>query len=330
MKTILTGDRPTGPLHLGHFVGSLMKRVELQDKYDLFIMIADAQGLTDNFENPDKLSDNIYEVALDYLACGIDPSKAKIFVQSHIPELFELTMYYLNLVTVARLERNPTVKIEIRNKDYERDIPAGFLVYPVSQAADITAFKAELVPVGEDQLPMIEQTNEIVRKLNRIAKKQVLVETSAVLSTIKRLPGIDGKEKMSKSLGNTINLGATPKEISKAVKMMYTDPNHLRIEDPGQVEGNTVFMFLDYFHPDKDFVESLKAHYRAGGLGDGTVKKHLEEVLQETLRPIRERRLSYAQDPQFIKDLLRKGRELASERACATVKEVREVFRMGY
>ncbi len=329
MKIVLTGDRPTGPLHLGHYVGSLVKRIEMQNQYQQFIMIADAQALTDNFDEPDKIRKNITEVALDYLACGIDPSKSTIFVQSHVPELFELTFYYLNLVTVARLERNPTVKTEIAHRNFERDIPAGFLVYPVSQAADITAFKAQLVPVGADQLPMIEQTNEIVRKLNRIAGKEVLVEAQAVMGKVQRLPGVDGNEKMSKSLGNTINLSMTPNEISKAVKKMYTDPLHLRVEDPGHVDGNVVFTYLDYFHPDQNLVSELKAHYTRGGLGDGVVKKHLEEVLQALLNPIAQKRQEYAKDMGFVHTMLKDGAIKAREKAARTLDDVRAVFKTG-
>ncbi|NOZ96891.1 MAG: tryptophan--tRNA ligase, partial [Gammaproteobacteria bacterium] len=269
---ILTGDRPTGQLHLGHFVGSLRSRVGLQDSHHQHLLLADAQALTDNADNPDKVRRNILEVALDYLAVGIDPAKTTICVQSCLPALNELTMLYLNFVTVARLERNPTIKSEIQMRGFERDIPAGFLCYPVAQAADITAFKATVVPVGEDQIPMIEQTNEIVRRVNRQIGQDLLPECKALLSNMARLPGFDGKAKMSKSLGNTIVLNASDKDIKKAVNAMYTDPNHLRIEDPGQVEGNIVFTYLDAFDPNSEEVEELKAHYRRGGLGDGTVK----------------------------------------------------------
>ncbi|MFC3901878.1 tryptophanyl-tRNA synthetase [Acinetobacter marinus] len=304
---ILTGDRPTGQLHLGHFAGSLRTRVGLQDTHQQYLLLADTQALTDNADNVEKVHRNIVEVALDYLAVGIDPSKTTICIQSCLPALFELTSYYMNFVTVARLERNPTIKSEIQMRGFERDIPAGFLCYPVSQAADITAFKATLVPVGEDQIPMIEQTNEVVRRVNRQIGQDVLPECKALLSNVGRLPGFDGKAKMSKSLGNTIVLNATDKDIKKAVNAMYTDPNHLRIEDPGQVEGNVVFTYLDAFDPNKEEVEELKAHYRRGGLGDGTVKKRLEGVLKELLEPIRERRNELAKDPSYVMDVLRDG-----------------------
>ncbi|MBV6566874.1 tryptophan--tRNA ligase, partial [Acinetobacter baumannii] len=309
---ILTGDRPTGQLHLGHFVGSLRSRVGLQDSHHQHLLLADAQALTDNADNPDKVRRNILEVALDYLAVGIDPTKTTICVQSCLPALNELTMLYLNFVTVARLERNPTIKSEIQMRGFERDIPAGFLCYPVAQAADITAFKATVVPVGEDQIPMIEQTNEIVRRVNRQIGQDLLPECKALLSNMARLPGFDGKAKMSKSLGNTIVLNASDKDIKKAVNAMYTDPNHLRIEDPGQVEGNIVFTYLDAFDPNKEEVEELKAHYRRGGLGDGTVKKRLEGVLKELITPIRERREELAKDPDYIMDVLRQGNDKKS------------------
>lgn len=304
---ILTGDRPTGQLHLGHFAGSLRTRVGLQDSHQQYLLLADTQALTDNADNVEKVQRNIIEVALDYLAVGIDPTKTTICIQSCLPALFELTSYYMNFVTVARLERNPTIKTEIQMRGFERDIPAGFLCYPVSQAADITAFKATLVPVGEDQIPMIEQTNEVVRRINRQIGNDVLPECKALLSNVGRLPGFDGKAKMSKSLGNTIVLDASDKDIKKAVNAMYTDPNHLRIEDPGQVEGNVVFTYLDAFDPNKAEVEELKAHYRRGGLGDGTVKKRLEGVLKELIGPIRERRQELAKDPTYVMDILRDG-----------------------
>ena len=304
---ILTGDRPTGQLHLGHFAGSLRTRVGLQDSHQQYLLLADTQALTDNADNVEKVQRNIIEVALDYLAVGIDPTKTTICIQSCLPALFELTSYYMNFVTVARLERNPTIKTEIQMRGFERDIPAGFLCYPVSQAADITAFKATLVPVGEDQIPMIEQTNEVVRRVNRQIGNDVLPECKALLSNVGRLPGFDGKAKMSKSLGNTIVLDASDKDIKKAVNAMYTDPNHLRIEDPGQVEGNVVFTYLDAFDPNKAEVEELKAHYRRGGLGDGTVKKRLESVLKELIDPIRERRQELAKDPTYVMDILRDG-----------------------
>ncbi|HAV6247419.1 TPA: tryptophan--tRNA ligase [Acinetobacter baumannii] len=321
---ILTGDRPTGQLHLGHFVGSLRSRVGLQDSHHQHLLLADAQALTDNADNPDKVRRNILEVALDYLAVGIDPTKTTICVQSCLPALNELTMLYLNFVTVARLERNPTIKSEIQMRGFERDIPAGFLCYPVAQAADITAFKATVVPVGEDQIPMIEQTNEIVRRVNRQIGQDLLPECKALLSNMARLPGFDGKAKMSKSLGNTIVLNASDKDIKKAVNAMYTDPNHLRIEDPGQVEGNIVFTYLDAFDPNKEEVEELKAHYRRGGLGDGTVKKRLEGVLKELITPIRERREELAKDPDYIMDVLRQGTEKCRIITQQTLDEVKD------
>lgn len=332
---ILTGDRPTGPLHLGHFVGSLRNRVKYQHEYKQYVMLADAQALTDNMDDIDKVHRNVVEVALDYLAVGIDPKLSTIFIQSQVPELTELAFYYLNLVTVARLERNPTVKEEIRLRDFERDIPAGFLTYPVSQAADITAFKATLVPVGEDQIPMIEQTNEIVRRFNRTyknasTKQEILVETKALVPELGRLPGIDGKAKMSKSLGNVINLGATTDEISKAVKKVYTDPLHLKIEDPGHVEGNIAFTYLDAFDTDKAAVAELKAHYTRGGLADSIVKKRLEAVLQEMLEPIRTRRAELAGDKGYILQLLREGTEQAREVAAQTMSEVRAALGLTY
>lgn len=321
---ILTGDRPTGQLHLGHFVGSLRSRVGLQDSHHQHLLLADAQALTDNADNPDKVRRNILEVALDYLAVGIDPTKTTICVQSCLPALNELTMLYLNFVTVARLERNPTIKSEIQMRGFERDIPAGFLCYPVAQAADITAFKATVVPVGEDQIPMIEQTNEIVRRVNRQIGQDLLPECKALLSNMARLPGFDGKAKMSKSLGNTIVLNASDKDIKKAVNAMYTDPNHLRIEDPGQVEGNIVFTYLDAFDPNKEEVEELKAHYRRGGLGDGTVKKRLEGVLKELITPIRERREELAKDPDYIIDVLRQGTDKCRIITQQTLDEVKD------
>ncbi|ENV27065.1 tryptophan--tRNA ligase [Acinetobacter baumannii] len=321
---ILTGDRPTGQLHLGHFVGSLRSRVGLQDSHHQHLLLADAQALTDNADNPDKVRRNILEVALDYLAVGIDPTKTTICVQSCLPALNELTMLYLNFVTVARLERNPTIKSEIQMRGFERDIPAGFLCYPVAQAADITAFKATVVPVGEDQIPMIEQTNEIVRRVNRQIGQDLLPECKALLSNMARLPGFDGKAKMSKSLGNTIVLNASDKDIKKAVNAMYTDPNHLHIEDPGQVEGNIVFTYLDAFDPNKEEVEELKAHYRRGGLGDGTVKKRLEGVLKELITPIRERREELAKDPDYIMDVLRQGTDKCRIITQQTLDEVKD------
>jgi tryptophanyl-tRNA synthetase len=327
---ILTGDRPTGPLHLGHFVGSLRNRVEFQHTYKQFVMLADSQALTDNMDDLAKVHNNVVEVALDYLAAGIDPKLSTILIQSQIPELAELTFYYLNLVTVARLERNPTVKQEIVLRGFERDIPAGFLTYPASQAADISAFKAVLVPVGEDQIPMIEQTNEIVRKFNRIAQRDILVEAKALVPEIGRLPGIDGKAKMSKSLGNTINLGASADEIRQAVKMVYTDPLHLRVEDPGHLEGNVAFIYLDAFDPEKDKLEEMKAHYVRGGLGDSVVKKRLEVVLQELLAPIRARREEYAKDKGYVMQVLKDGTAAAREVAANTMDEVRSALGLSY
>lgn len=324
---ILTGDRPTGQLHLGHFVGSLRSRVGLQDSHHQHLLLADTQALTDNADNPDKVRNNILNVALDYLAVGIDPTKTTICVQSCLPALNELSMIYLNFVTLSRLERNPTIKAEIQLRGFERDIPAGFLCYPVSQAADITAFKATVVPVGEDQIPMIEQTNEIVRRVNRQIGRDVLPECQALLSNVGRLPGFDGKAKMSKSLGNTIVLDASDADIKKAVNAMYTDPNHLRIEDPGQVEGNVVFTYLDAFDPNKEEVEELKAHYRRGGLGDGTVKKRLTGILQELIAPIRERRAELAKDPDYIMDVLKQGTEKCQIITQATLEEVKDGLR---
>lgn len=327
---ILTGDRPTGPLHLGHYVGSLRNRVTYQRDYRQFIMLADAQALTDNMDDPGKVQRNVIEVALDYLATGIDPAQSTILIQSQIPELAELTFYYLNLVTVARLERNPTVKEEIRLRGFERDIPAGFLTYPASQAADITAFKAVLVPVGEDQVPMIEQTNEIVRRFNRIANKDVLVEAKALVPEIGRLPGIDGKAKMSKSLGNTINLSATADEVRAAVKKVYTDPLHLRVADPGHIEGNIAFAYLDAFDPEKDALAEMKAHYQRGGLADSIVKARLEAVLQEFLAPIRARRAEFEKDRGHVMQILKDGTARAREVAAQTADEVKRAMGLSY
>lgn len=329
-KIILTGDRPSGKLHLGHYVGSLKNRIELQETCTQFVMIADAQALTDHAKESKKVHDSVLEVALDYLAVGLDPAKTTIFIQSLVPELFELTSYYLNLVTWNRLKHNPTVKNEIAQKGYGESIPAGFMVYPVSQAADITAFKANLVPVGEDQLPMIEQTNEIVRHFNQTYQTDVLVPCEALIPKIARLPGIDGNAKMSKSLGNCIYLSDTPEEIEKKVKKMYTDPNHLRVEDPGQVEGNPVFIYLDVFDPDREKFESLKAHYQRGGLGDSVVKKHLNEVLQTFLTPIRERRSHFAKDPSSVWQMLKEGTAKARETAAVTLSEVRSAMHIDY
>ncbi len=329
-KIVLTGDRPSGPLHLGHYIGSLKNRVELQHSCDQFVMIADVQALTDNYEQPEKVRENVLQVALDYLAVGIDPAQTTVFIQSLIPALFELTIYYLNLVTWNRLKHNPTVKQEIVQKGYGESVPAGFMVYPVSQAADISAFKAEIVPVGEDQLPMIEQTNEIVRHFNRIYKTEVLVEAQAMIPKMARLPGIDGKAKMSKSLGNCIFLGDSADAVAKKVKGMYTDPGHLRVEDPGKVEGNPVFTYLDMFDPDTAALEEMKAHYQRGGLGDSVVKKRLLDVLQAFLEPIRKRREEYAKDPSMVMDVIRRGTERANTVANHTLKEVRKAMHLDY
>ncbi|HDT5148112.1 TPA: tryptophan--tRNA ligase [Klebsiella michiganensis] len=322
-QTILTGDRPTGQLHLGHYVGSLRQRVLLQHDHQQFILVADLQGLTDNGSNPQKISSNILEVMADYLAVGIDPQKTTICLQSALPALAELSALYMNIVTVARVERNPTVKNEIAQKGFSRSLPVGFLAYPISQAADITAFKAELVPVGDDQLPMIEQTNEIVHKMNSLTTMPILRHCKALLSDVSRLPGIDGNAKMSKSLGNTLTLSASEEEIHRAVSAMYTDPNHLRVADPGQTEGNVVFTYLDAFHADKTFVAEMKAHYRRGGLGDRQCKNALETCLQELLAPIRERRATYIQDKGMLLALLRRGSERAHELTQRTLHEVK-------
>ena len=343
-KIILTGDRPTGRLHVGHYVGSLRRRVELQNSGEyskIFIMIADAQALTDNIENPEKVRQNIIEVALDYLSCGLDPAKSNILIQSQIPELCELTFYYMDLVTVARLQRNPTVKSEIQMRNFEASIPVGFFTYPISQAADITAFKATTVPVGEDQLPMIEQTREIVRKFNSVYD-EVLVERSALISTNQaclRLPGIDGKAKMSKSLGNCIYLSDSEADVKKKIMSMYTDPEHLLVSDPGHLEGNTVFTYLDAFCRDEHFekylpdyknLDELKAHYTRGGLGDVKVKKFLNNIIQEELEPIRKRRKEYEKDIPEVYNILRKGTEAAREVAAQTLSEVKSAMKINY
>jgi tryptophanyl-tRNA synthetase len=329
-KVVLTGDRPTGPLHLGHYVGSLANRLELQDTARQFVMIANVQALTDHADEPQKIRENILEVALDYLAIGIDPKKTTIFIQSQVPAVFELFTYYLNLVTWNRLKHNPTVKAEIRQKGFEENVPAGFMCYPISQAADITAFKADLVPVGEDQLPMIEQTVEIVRKFNRAYNTEVLVEPQALIPAFARLPGIDGGAKMSKSLKNTIYLGESSDDLSKKVRGMYTDPNHLRVEDPGKVEGNPVFIYLDAFDSDKAKVAELKDHYQKGGLGDVVVKKRLLEVLEGFLSPIRQRRQALAKDPKFVMEILRQGSEVAAAEAEKTLQGVREAMSLTF
>ncbi len=343
-KVILTGDRPTGRLHIGHYVGSLRERVMLQNQGDfdkIFIMIADAQALTDNAENPQKVRDNIIEVALDYLACGIDPEKSTILIQSMIPELTELTFYYMNLVTVARVQRNPTVKTEIKMRNFEMNIPVGFFVYPISQAADITAFGATTVPAGEDQKPMLEQCREIVHRFNSIYG-ETLVEPNIMLpqnSACLRLPGLDGKAKMSKSLGNCIYLSDEPEEIKKKVMSMYTDPNHLRVEDPGDTENNPVFIYLDAFCKDKDFAEflpeyknldELKAHYQRGGLGDVKVKKFLNNVIQKELAPIRERRKMWEQKTPEVYEILHKGSLEAKEVAAKTLENVKRAMKINY
>lgn len=329
-KIVLTGDRPTGPLHLGHYVGSLRSRLDLQESCTQLVMIADAQALTDHAEMPQKVRENVCEVALDYLAIGLDPAKTTLFIQSLIRELPELTLYYLNLVTWNRLKHNPTVKQEIVAKGFGESVPAGFMIYPVSQAADITAFKADLVPVGEDQIPMLEQTNEIVRHFNRTYKTDLLVEATPLVPSIARLPGTDGKAKMGKTLGNAIYLSDAPDIVAKKVKGMYTDPGHLRVEDPGKVEGNPVFTYLDAFDGDKEGVEALKAHYRRGGLGDSAVKKRLLDCLQAFLDPIRQRRTELAQDRGEVMRILKKGSEKAREIAAKTLSEVRAVMCLDY
>ena len=343
-KMILTGDRPTGRLHVGHYVGSLRRRVELQNsgEYEkIFIMIADAQALTDNIENPEKVRQNILEVALDYLSCGIDPEKTTILIQSQIPELYELTAYYMDLVTVSRLQRNPTVKSEIQMRNFEASIPVGFFTYPISQAADITAFKATTVPVGVDQLPMIEQTKEIVHKFNSVYA-EVLVDPDALLpenQACMRLPGIDGKAKMSKSLGNCIYLSDTADEVKKKIMSMYTDPTHIQVSDPGHIEGNTVFTYLDAFcrpeHferylPDYANLDELKAHYQRGGLGDVKVKRFLNSVLEETLEPIRARRKEFEKDIPGVYQILKRGSEAAEEVAAQTLSEVKDAMKINY
>ena len=328
-KIILTGDRPTGPLHLGHYVGSLKARAELQNKYKTYVIIADMQALTDNAESPLKIRKNIIEVALDYLAVGIDPKVSTIFIQSLVPELSELTMYFLNLVTLARLERNPTVKDEMKQKRFGGNVPAGFLAYPVSQAADITAFKADLIPVGVDQLPMIEQTAEIVRKFNKIYKP-VLIEPKALVSKIGKLPGVDGKAKMGKSLGNAIYLSDSFDIVSKKVMAMYTDPKHIHIENPGKVEGNAVFTYLDVFDSDKKTVEKLKKQYRKGGLGDVAIKNHLIKVLEDFLAPIRKKRAEFAKNPKAVMKILEEGTKKARIAASQTLGEVRHAMKLDY
>lgn len=343
-KIMLTGDRPTGRLHVGHYVGSLKRRVELQNtgEFDnIFVMIADAQALTDNADNPEKVRQNIIEVALDYLACGLDPEKSTMFIQSQIPELCELSFYYMNLVTVSRLQRNPTVKSEIQMRNFDTSIPVGFFTYPISQAADITAFKATTVPVGEDQLPMLEQTKEIVRKFNSIYG-DTLVEPEILLpdnTACLRLPGTDGKAKMSKSLNNCIYLSEEPDAIKQKVFSMFTDPTHIKVEDPGKLEGNTVFTYLDafcrpeYFKeflPDYETLDELKAHYTRGGLGDMKVKRFLNSVLQAELEPIRNRRKEYQKDIPYVYEILKKGSEKAESVAADTLRDVKEAMKINY
>ncbi len=328
-QVILTGDRPTGCLHIGHFIGSLQNRVRLQHEYQQFIMIANAQALTDNADNPGKVKANVIEVACDYLAVGIDPAVSTIFIQSEIPEIAELTVYYMNLVTLARLERNPTVKNEMQQKGYGNNVPVGFLAYPVSQAADITAFKAQVVTAGEDQLPIIEQTNEIIRRFNTLYG-EILPETKVLLSSVARLPGIDGKTKMSKSLNNAIFLSDSNDVVKQKIMMMYTDPNHLKVSDPGQVEGNTVFAYLDAFDSDKQKVSELKEHYMRGGLGDVALKKYLFEVIENILSPIRSRRLELSKNPDEVLNILHKGSLKAREVAAATLSEVKLAMGLSY
>jgi tryptophanyl-tRNA synthetase len=329
IKRILTGDRPTSPLHLGHYVGSLQNRVRLQEEYDTYLLIADVQALTDNFEHPEKLEANIREVALDYLAVGIDPEKANFVVQSMVPELTELTIYFMNLVTTATLERNPTLKDEIKQKNFTKNLPVGFYTYPISQASDITIFKAHLVPVGEDQLPMIEQAREIVRRFNRMYDK-VLIEPKALVGEVARLPGTDGGAKMSKSLGNCIYLGDPPDVVRKRVMSMYTDPTRLHPTDPGHVEGNPVFTYHDVFNPDKAEVDDLKERYRKGTVGDVEVKEKLFNALNVVLQPIRERREQFASKPDHVREIIvegtRKGRAVAQE----TMAEVRTAMKISY
>lgn len=333
-KIILTGDRPTGKLHLGHYVGSLKNRVNLQEdpNNELFIMIADQQALTDNADNPEKIQNSLLEVGLDYLAVGLDPSKATIFIQSQIPQLPELTVYYLNLVTVSRLERNPTVKSEIKEKGFGKSLPTGFFVYPISQAADITAFKATHVPVGEDQKPMLEQAREVVRDFNRIYKTDALVEPKLMLPPEGqgRLVGIDGRGKMSKSLNNGIYLSDSADEVERKVMQMYTDPDHIHVADPGKVEGNVVFTYLDIFDEDTEKVAELKDHYRRGGLGDVKIKRYLNEVLQGVLEPIRKRRAEYAKNPEYVFEMLEKGSEAAERVAANTLDEVKSAMGINY
>ena len=344
-KIILTGDRPTGKLHVGHYVGSLKRRVELQNsgEFDeIYIMIADAQALTDNFDNPEKVRQNIIEVALDYLSVGLDPAKSTLFIQSMVPQLTELSFYYMNLVTVARVQRNPTVKSEIQLRGFGGSIPVGFFCYPISQAADITAFKATLVPVGEDQLPMLEQTKEIVRSFNRIYNCEALVEPDIMLpdnDICRRLPGTDGKAKMSKSLGNCIYLSDDEKTVQQKIMNMYTDPTHIKVSDPGHLEGNTVFTYLDAFSKEEDFakylpeynnLDELKEHYTRGGLGDVKIKRFLNSIMQAELEPIRARRKEYEKDIAAVYDILRAGSDRARQVAEATLQDVKDAMKINY
>jgi tryptophanyl-tRNA synthetase len=330
-EIVLTGDRPTGKLHIGHYVGSLVTRLKMQEEYsNNLIFIADLQALTDNFDNPQKVRASTMEVALDWLAVGLTPERNIFFIQSLIPELAELTVFYMNLVSLARLQRNPTVKTEMNQKGFGAKVPIGFLAYPISQAADITAFKSTIVPVGEDQLPMIEQTNEIVRRFNNIYDCDVLVECKGLLSQTVRLPGTDGNEKMGKSLNNAIYLSDDEQTIKEKIKKMYTDPNHLRVSDPGKVEGNPVFTYLDAFDSDKETLEELKAHYRQGGLGDVMLKNRLNDIMQETLKPIRERRTEYEKDKGEVLNLLLSGSKKAREIAAKTLDEVKTAMMLKY
>ena len=329
-KIILTGDRPSGPLHLGHYLGSLKNRLAMQHEYQQYLIIADVQALSANAENPERVRENVLQVMLDYLAVGIDPKVSTVFLQSLVPEIAELTIYFLNLVTMARLQRNPTVKEEIKQKGFGASIPAGFFMHPVSQAADITFVKADVVPVGEDQLPLIEQCCEIVRTFNRLYAPVFPEPQAVVPKTGARLMGLDGKAKMSKSLGNAISLGDAADDIQKKVMSMYTDPNHLRVDDPGQVEGNMVFAYLDIFDPNMAEVEELKAQYRRGGLGDVAIKKRLNTLLQDLLAPIRERRADFAKDPAAVMQLIKQGTERARETAAKTMAEVRQAMHINY
>jgi tryptophanyl-tRNA synthetase len=329
---VLTGDRPTGRLHLGHYVGSIQNRLEFEKDYEQFVMVADVQALTDNARNPEKVRTNSIEVTLDNLAAGLDPQKTTFFIQSAIPEIAELTIFFLNLVTLARLERNPTVKEEMRQKGFEKNVPAGFLCYPISQAADIVSVGATLVPVGEDQLPMIEQTNEIIDRFNSYYGKgeDILERVKPILGEVGRLPGIDGKAKMSKSLNNAIYLSDGDEIIKEKVKEMYTDPNHIKVEDPGTVEGNTVFTYLDAFDPDKKEVSLLKDRYQSGGLGDVVLKERLAEILIQTISPVREKREYLAKNPKEIMNILKEGTDKTRERAAETLAKVKSALQIDY